>query len=142
MKKFMILTSLLLVVSISTACADDEKTIDFTKLPNVAQQFISTHFPQDDVTHVTSDKDDYEVRLSNGTKIEFQKNGEWSDVDCTPNPVPASIVPEAIATYVTQNYPNAHIVQIDRDKRDYEIDLSNGLDLVFDLNGNFIRIDN
>lgn len=50
-------------------------------------------------------------------------------------------VPAQIAQYVSGHYPDASIVQIDRDKHDYEVKLSNGLELTFDLKFNLIDID-
>ena len=38
-------------------------------------------------------------------------------------------------------YPDTSVVQIDRDKRDYEVKLTNGLELTFDLKFNLIDID-
>lgn len=42
----------------------------------------------------------------------------------------------------TKNYPKNKIVAIDRDRRDYEVELDNGLDLKFDLKFRLIDIDN
>ena len=55
--------------------------------------------------------------------------------------MPTAIIPAQIASYVSQNYPDTQIVQIDRDKRDYEVKLTNRLELTFDLNFNLIGID-
>ena len=83
----------------------------------------------------------YEVVFTNSTKLEFQKDGNWKEVDCKYSTVPTGIVPAQIAQYVTQNYPDTKIVKIDRDKRDYEVKLTNGLELTFDLKFNLIDID-
>ena len=53
-----------------------------------------------------------------------------------------AIVPQQIRDYVTKNYPKNKIVAIDRDRRDYEVELDNGLDLKFDLKFRLIDIDN
>ncbi|MBC8644054.1 PepSY-like domain-containing protein [Flavobacterium lindanitolerans] len=55
--------------------------------------------------------------------------------------VPTAIVPEAITTYVTANYAGQTINTIEIERTGYDIELSNGLDLVFDSRGQFIRID-
>lgn len=85
---------------------------------------------------------DYKVVFVNGAKVEFAKNGEWKDVECKYGEVPAAIVPQQIRDYVTKNYPKNKIVAIDRDRRDYEVELDNGLDLKFDLMFRLIDIDN
>ena len=85
---------------------------------------------------------DYKVVFVNGSKVEFAKDGAWKEVDCKYGEVPAAIVPQQIRDYVTKNYPKNKIVAIDRDRRDYEVELDNGLDLKFDLKFRLIDIDN
>ena len=77
----------------------------------------------------------------NGAKVEFTKNGEWKDVECKYGEVPAAIVPQQIRDYVAKNFAGRKIVSIDRDKRDWEVKLDNGLDLKFDLQFRLIEID-
>ena len=52
-----------------------------------------------------------------------------------------AIIPAAIQKYVTTNYPDAKILKIERDKKDYEVKLSNRTELKFDLKFNLIDID-
>ena len=145
MKKLMILTTILMALGISTACADNDKPIAVTQLPQKAQLFIKTHFPKEKVALAKLERDfletRYEVVFTNGSKVEFLKDGEWKEVECKYSPVPTAIIPAQIASYVSQNYPDTQIVQIDRDKRDYEVKLTNRLELTFDLNFNLIDID-
>lgn len=145
MKKLMILSAILVTFGINTACADNDKPITVTQLPQTAQQFIKTHFPKEKVAFAKLERDfletTYEVLFTNSTKVEFYKDGEWKEVDCKYSTVPAKIVPAQIAQYVAQNYPDAQVVQIDRDRRDYEVKLTNGWELTFDLNFNLIDID-
>ncbi|HIX27475.1 MAG TPA: PepSY-like domain-containing protein [Candidatus Barnesiella excrementigallinarum] len=145
MKKLMILSAILMVFGITTACADNDKPIAVTQLPQKAQQFIKTHFSKEKVAFAKLERDfletTYEVVFTNSTKLEFQKDGNWKEVDCKYSTVPTGIVPAQIAQYVTQNYPDTKIVKIDRDKRDYEVKLTNGLELTFDLKFNLIDID-
>ncbi|MBP9547019.1 MAG: PepSY-like domain-containing protein, partial [Tidjanibacter sp.] len=56
--------------------------------------------------------------------------------------VPAAIVPAAITKYVTENYPDAYIRSIERDRHAYEVNLSNRWEIKFDLNFNVIDLDN
>ena len=43
--------------------------------------------------------------------------------------------------YVDLRYSEQYIVEWEKDKHDQEIQLSNGTELIFDLEGTFIRID-
>ena len=55
--------------------------------------------------------------------------------------VPADLIPASIAEYVKTHFPGTQIVKIDKERRGYEVELSNDLDLQFNKNGKFIGID-
>ena len=44
-------------------------------------------------------------------------------------------------TYVNSNFPGVQVHSIDRDRRDIEVELTNGLELTFDLYYNLIDMD-
>lgn len=144
MKKILLL--LVCLFSLQTAVrADDDRPIAVTQLPASAQQFIKKHFAGNPVAFAKMEKDwfskSYDVTFTNGNKLEFDEKGEWTEVDCKYTSVPAAIVPKAIADYVAQNYKDVRILKIDRDTRDYEVKLSNRLELKFDLQFNLIDIE-
>ena len=80
--------------------------------------------------------------FTNGDKLEFDKKGVWTEVNCKYSAVPVAVVPDAIKKYVTTNYPDAKMLKIERDKYDYEVKLSNGWEIKFDMQFNVIDIDN
>ena len=55
--------------------------------------------------------------------------------------VPEGIIPEVIANYLKQHYPNHFAVKYSIGKYTLEIELGNGMELLFDLDGKFLRID-
>ncbi|WP_081968481.1 PepSY-like domain-containing protein [Porphyromonas cangingivalis] len=139
MKMKMILIGLILVMATIFGCKDtDDQVIQPSKLPAAAQSFIETNFPGAQFVLVTVDKDfaetTYDVVLNNGVKLEFDAKGEWKEVEARPSEVPANIIPNQIRTYVTEHYPETKIVKINRDPNDYEVDLSNGVELKFNSN--------
>ncbi len=140
MKKLFILLALAVPVM---ACA--EKPITVEQLPAPARTFISEYFAEAKVSLVTVDKDvfntDYEVVFADGSRVEFDKKGEWTDVDCGRNRLPEGIVPEAIVRYIANNHPSNFAREISRDRHDWEVSLSNGLDLKFDTAFRLIEID-
>ena len=83
----------------------------------------------------------YEVRLVGDVKLEFSGKGNWEEVDCRHNAVPAAIIPQAIKEYVDRNYPGEKVVYIEKDRNDFEVKLSNRLELKFDKNYNVYDID-
>ena len=89
----------------------EEHKINPDKLPEAAQTFISQFFPGTTVTFAEKEKDDgvvkYNVRLSDGTEIDFDKDGVWTSVDCEFSVLPDGILPAPISEYITANYPQA-----------------------------------
>lgn len=140
-KLMMILAGTALMVTSAPAFAGNDRPIAVGELPATAQQFIKAHFAGVEVSLSKVDEElfdkDYKVVFVNGAKVEFTKNGE-----CKYGEVPAAIVPQQIRDYVAKNYPDRKITAIDRDRRDYEVELDNGLDLKFDLKFRLIDIDN
>ena len=61
---------------------------------------------------------------------------------CKYSSVPGNVIPAQIQKYVSTNYPDAKVLRIEKDKKDYEIKLSNGWEIKFDLKFNVIDIDN
>ncbi|MDE7097148.1 MAG: PepSY-like domain-containing protein, partial [Muribaculaceae bacterium] len=88
-------------------------------------------------------KTDYDVKLVNGTKIEFNNAGKWTSVDCKTREVPQGIIPKPIRTYVTKNFPDVKIVKIEKKSSKYEVELSDDVELTFNLLGQFkgVKID-
>ena len=147
MKKFFSLIFISLMAMMVWSCADnDDKDIPITfdQLPKPAQIFISQYYPSDKVVSIEregkNDRTSYDVRLSSGHEVEFDAAGEWTDVDAPAQQyVPEGIVPQPIAEYVTTNFPAFGINEISKERNgDYEIELTNGLDLRFDQYGVFI----
>lgn len=142
MKKYLFLLTAGLF-SVAAAFADRPIAVD--ELPAAAQKFIRTHFASSEVLYAKVDDglfdNDYKVVFADGAAVEFASNGEWKEVECKHCAVPASVVPQAIREQVVKQFPKAVIESIDRDRRGYDVALSNGLDLKFDRQMNLVEID-
>ena len=129
------------------ACADNDKvTNNINELPQVSRTFLSNYFNGNKVSHIKIDKDlflidSYDVILTDGTSVEFNRDGEWKEVKSFQQNIPDTLIPAEIRQYVSQNYPGQKIMTVERGKRKVSVDLANGLELKFDLNGNLIDID-
>ena len=143
MKKMMALMATLMITL--TACADRQQMIQFSELPAEAQSFVQKYYNVSDISYVEKDWDDmryeYTVYLKNATEIEFNHQGNMKSIDCKRSAVPTGIVPSTIVNYVKEHYPNDFIVEYVRDSRRLQVELNNGWELYFDLNGNFLRMD-
>lgn len=127
----------------ATACADKNKPIQVNELPAKAQTVLTTHFSGQKVALTIKENgfDGYDVVLQNGTKLEFDRKGNLTEVDCKQGTVPAKLIPQPIKSYVQANYSGKNIKKMEIDKGKHEIELSNGLDITFNKRFKVIDID-
>ena len=127
------------------ACNDDKRPITLTELPRYSQSFVKTYFPDKQVSAVFKEvhgKNDYEVLFSDGAQIEFTSKGDWDEVkDRDADGIPTGFLPKAMVNYVSANFSGAYIIEINKEHSKFEVELNNGIELVFDLYGNFLRYD-
>lgn len=144
MKK-LLFSILLTAIAFSLGACTDGKPIGFDQLPQNAQTTIKNYFNKEDVLLATIDKDnlltEYEVKLKDGSKLEFDSKGNLTKVDCKQRRVPNELVPEKVVAYVNANYPDAFITEWGKDDLRWKAELNNGLELVFDNKGEFLRYD-
>lgn len=144
MKRFIILVACL-IGFVGLCKADRDRIIQVNQLPEKAQAFIKEHFAGKEISLAKEEKDflktTYEVAFVGGAKVEFNHNGEWKEVDCKYAEVPAAIIPQAIRDVVARQYPDAKIIEIDRDARKYEVKLNNRLELKFTPDFKLYEID-
>ena len=146
MKKLLFILLSMMSVSAALRAGNEIRTTDPQKLPATAREFIATHFPDTRIALIKIDReggrtDSYDVLLENGSDLEFDRRGQWTEIDAERTTVPQSIIPLRIADYLKRNYPDRPVVKIDRDRRGYGIELSDGTDLEFNVRGDFLRID-
>ncbi|WP_264553615.1 PepSY-like domain-containing protein [Flavobacterium sp. N2038] len=126
--------------------ANAQKTvIKKEALPANAQTFLKTHFGSKKPSYILEDKEilstEYKVQFDNKTEIEFDKKGNWKEVDAKGSKIPSSIIPKKIASYVKTNFPKEKVTKIELGTSGYETKLTNGLELKFNLKGDFSKID-
>lgn len=126
--------------------AQKDKKIDWDELPQKAQTFLKTNFTKEKAQQILKETEDYletiyQVTFQGKLKIKFDKNGNWKEVDGHRKPIPTRFIPEKILTYIKKSFPNNEVVKIEKEKKKYEVEISNGLELEFDRDGNFLRID-
>ena len=142
MKIFNRILGLIILSLIVLSCS--VKQVGYDKLPETAKVFIASQFPNCTFKYILKDGGEYKIRLSDGTDVEFTRKGDWTSVDSKPMPVPETVlvlIPDGICDYVQSNYPSDAITKIDKDDNQVEVELNNGLDLIFSKNGKFLRID-
>lgn len=138
--KFFLLMAMVMTMSL-TMSADDDRVITYDQLPQAAQTFLKAHFAAKVPLVVTADWDDFTIRYESGEKIEFNRSGEWKDIECYSSKVPNVIVPAQISTYISQNYPGKSIIKLERHRSVYEVKLNNGMEIEFNRNFQVIDMD-
>ena len=129
----------------ASACADSYQPITREQLPAKAQTFLSTYFPDAQVSLVRKEVDvmemNYDVLFMDGSKVEFDRKGNWTEIDCLSHSLPVSIVPEAINKVINTHYPKTQVTKIERDHREIDVTLSNRVELTFNKHLQLIDID-
>ena len=133
------------VFAASSHIMDDERVIKYDELPLKARNFIKEHFPNEQPVNVMEDKEfthtEYMVAMASGTKIDFNADGEWTEVDCRERSVPKGVVPDKIDEYIKRHHPAGMVVEIQRERNKWEVKLNSGLELTFDSSYRLTEID-
>lgn len=134
------------ITFVSVSC-EKEKIVGLDDLPATGATFLKEHFNNVAILSVTKEKEglsgtEYKALLDNRTEVTFDKNGNWKEVDAADNiAIRTTFILPAIVNYVNTNYPNADFNSIERENGNFDVELTNGLDLVFNKQGDFVRID-
>jgi len=144
--KRLLLSLALAVAVVLGVSASGKYAHDASVLPEAARATIAANFKAK-VSVVKIDKDfgrisEYEVVLSDGTEIDFDRAGNWKNVETNRSvSVPSGFVAEPIKDFVKAKHPGTKIVGVEKKRGGYEIDLSNGIDIKFDTEGRFKKYD-
>ena len=128
MKKWML--TLVCLLFIGTANAGNDKPIRLRQMPVAAQQLIKKNFNGRRVALAKAESKSYEVVFTNGDKVEFDRDGRWKEISCKQSSVPPALVPAAISRY-----------KLERDRKEFEVNLDNGVEITFNKNFQVTDID-
>lgn len=139
--------AMLAVLTIFASCSrdDDDTLIPEANIPTEIKTYIETHFPSNSILSVEKDTENnsitYEVYLSENINLEFNSELDIIDIDARTQ-LPNSVLPQAILDYVSTNYPNNFVTDWELEFNHQQVELNNDIELEFELNGDFIRVDN
>lgn len=143
MKKNILTLALAILLSVS-AFAQNGMT-KFEQLPTKAQEFVNTYFKDYTVQYIFSDKEfadiDYKIRFEDGTEIEFNAKGEWTDVSGKKKCIPTGFILPEITNYVETYHKDLCITDIEKEFNRITIELNNNLELEFNSKGKLISYD-
>lgn len=136
---------LLALVSFMLMSCEKKYILPLTDIPSEISNYVNTHFPDNPITQAIKDTDGlertYDITLEGGFFLEFNRKKEVIDIEGL-SKLPDSVIPTKLLEYVTTNYPDNDIIGWELDDPDQQIKLENGLELEFNMNGDFLRIDN
>jgi hypothetical protein len=139
-----LITLALVLVTFPIVKADDIP-VTFNQLPQAAQTFINTNYPDEKVAFATVDDDfirpDYHVALVSGVMLQFEHGGSLEKIETRNGNIPAGIIPFQIIDMVKQYYPEAQITEYEIGKRSYEVKLSNRMEMKFNTKFQIIELD-
>ncbi len=114
-------------------------------LPQNILDYITENYPG--LTIVKAEKEDnenFEIKLSDGTELIFNSQGEFLGIDNDENEFgdedidPANL-PQNILDFISNKYPGVTIEGAELENNgNYEVELENDVELIFDGDGNFL----
>ena len=138
-RKLLAFFPILLGVWMLSSC-DDEKKIDFGDLPSEARSFIENYIPSADILSIVQEKEDgrkeYQVKLSDGTDMEFDEDGEWTNIECYFSPLPTGILPANVITKVEELHPEAYINGVEKELGGYVVEVTDAGGIDWDMRFN------
>ena len=127
--------SLAIALGVASLEAKETYTSDVSALPQEAISFLNNNFKGVNITKIKIEtgwfkKTTYDVDLENGVEIEFDKNGNWKEIDSKVANLPLSLLPKQFAEAVNKKVPDAKIESIERKGYGYKIELENDVELL------------
>ena len=133
MTKFLTLLISLTIFASSSLFAD--WVVPASSLPQKSRAFIQKVYPNAQIWKVERDGGKFEVKLSNGASIDFLANGNWQSIDGEYNGVPFSALPAAISSTIKKTYPQAMVIDVEKEWGNYKVKLNNMMELFISSNG-------
>lgn len=151
--------SLFLLLLVLQSCSDNENTpeTDLNAVAFTADVHVKTStLPQNILDYITDnysgltiikaeieDNQNFEITLSDETELIFDSQGNFLGEDNDDNfgdeDIDISELPQNIINFVNQYYPGIAIEEAELENNgNYEIELENDVELIFDSNGNFL----
>lgn len=117
-------------------------------LPQKILDFITTNYPNLTIIEAEiEDNDNFEITLSDETELIFDPEGNFlgedrdDEDDFGDEDIEASELPQHILDFINEHFPGVGIDEAERENNgNFEVELNNGVELVFDGDGNFLGI--
>lgn len=135
--KQIILIASVMMLSVAALFAADVP-IQANQLPKKAQDFISANFANDPVVYAEKDRNSFMAELQSGVEIDFDNNGDWTDVSSERTPLPTKFIPATIMKAVEGKYKGVAVLEISKEYLSYKLKLGNNREVYVDNNGKIV----
>ena len=135
--KQIILAASVMMLSIATVFGADIP-IQANQLPKAAQDFIKANFANDPIVYAEQDRNSFLAELQSGVEIDFDKDGNWTDVSANNKPLPTAFIPANIMQAVEAKYKGVAVLEISKEYLSYKLKLGNNREVYVDNNGKVI----
>ena len=135
--KQIILLASVMMLSIASVFAAD-MPIQANQLPKKAQDFISANFANDPIVYAEQDRNSFKAELRSGVEIDFDRNGNWTDVASERTPLPTKFIPTNIMKAVEGKYQGVVVLEISKEYLSYKLKLGNNREVYVDNNGKIV----
>ncbi len=143
MKKQILTLATILLLGFTAFAQNGMATIE--QLPANSQEFIKTYFNDYKVSYILTDKEfadvDYKVCFEDGTEIEFNAKGDWTDISSKQGCIPTGFILKEITDFVNARHNNMCITDIEREFNRITVELNNNLEIEFNNKGKLISYD-
>lgn len=125
-----------------------DRKIPMSELPQPAQKLLKTYFPGARVLQCVHSRtwDQYDVKVSGGYELEFDKNGRWEEIGSGDEPLSSELeqlLPAPVVEYLKSHYPEARVESMEQRKNMYKLSLDTpDVDLYFSKTGEFVKARN
>ncbi len=143
--------ALLATTTILTSCESDddngpkETLLTGNEIPETLKTYVAVHFPENPIHRVIKDTENnivsYDVYLEGNLELDFNSDYEIMDIDGI-SKLPDSVIPQAILDYVAEHYATHFITDWELENNYQQVELNHNVELEFELDGSFKRIDN
>ena len=123
-----------------------EKVINAEDLPQNVQQFIASHFLNEEVSDARIVKYGfYKISLTDNYKALFDRQGKWLEITSDKNSMLPELIiallPQPSQSYLAKHYQNYNIYSIEQNRQGYEvkIDGEKKMKIFFNHKGNLIN---
>ncbi|MEC5166760.1 hypothetical protein RCH18_002508 [Flavobacterium sp. PL11] len=136
-------------LTVLTSCSSDNENtskelLTDAEIPIAIKAYVETHFITNEIIRAEKETESgsitFAIYLTENVNLEFNSALLITNIDGVTE-LPNSVIPQTILDYVAANYPANFITDWDLETNYQEVELNNNLELEFDLNGNFIRVD-